>query len=481
MQTSAPARRGRKLLLLGNAGAQFCALVRYTVLARLLGPEQLGLAVTLILVSQFFESVSDSGSDRFLVQDADGDAPRLQRLVQLLAVTRGIAIAIALVVFASPIAGFYREPALIGGLMLLAIAPLLMGFMHFDLRRMQRHHDFAREGVAMLVAESISLVVTVIAAWITRDFTASLYGLIARAAAMVIVTQITAERRYEVGYAAEHAKRLARFAWPLMLNGLVLFAAGQGDRLMIGNQLGVKELGYYSATLLLIFYPSAMILRYVHAMQMPVVAAARGNPATLREAVDGVAGETLMLSLAMMAGFAVVAPMFVPLLYGRAFALPVTLIAVIGVLQVCRFIRIWPTTVALAAGRSGIVLTGNIVRVIAFPAAYAGLRLVGGLFGLTLGFVAGELLAFVGAVVMANRAVGLGMARDGWRIGAFVLSSVAILGSAHAVETMAAPVAWAAVLATGALLALIAWQERPTMLRAIEIARQFRPGIRRQA
>ena len=38
-------------------------------MARLLGPEQIGLAALLILTSSFFESVSDNGSDRFLIQD----------------------------------------------------------------------------------------------------------------------------------------------------------------------------------------------------------------------------------------------------------------------------------------------------------------------------------------------------------------------------------------------------------------------------
>ena len=47
--------------------------MRYVILARLLGPEQLGLAATLLLTAQFFESLSDTGANRFIVQDARGD------------------------------------------------------------------------------------------------------------------------------------------------------------------------------------------------------------------------------------------------------------------------------------------------------------------------------------------------------------------------------------------------------------------------
>src|SRR5690242_2104402 len=70
-----PKRRGANVYLAGAVIGQACALLRYTLLARLLGPRQLGLVATLILVSNFFELVSDTGSDRFLVQDPDGDEP----------------------------------------------------------------------------------------------------------------------------------------------------------------------------------------------------------------------------------------------------------------------------------------------------------------------------------------------------------------------------------------------------------------------
>jgi O-antigen/teichoic acid export membrane protein len=99
-------RRGGKQYLGASMAAQFCALARYTLLARLLGPEQLGIAVALILTAQFFESVTDSGSDRFLVQDRHGDEAEVQRLAHLVWLGRGILIASALVVLAASIFAF---------------------------------------------------------------------------------------------------------------------------------------------------------------------------------------------------------------------------------------------------------------------------------------------------------------------------------------------------------------------------------------
>ena len=60
---------------------------------------------------------------------------------------------------------------------------------------------------------------------------------------MVLVTHLLATRPYRLGFLREHAGALSACGLPLALNGLALFLAGQGDRQLIGNQLGVTELG----------------------------------------------------------------------------------------------------------------------------------------------------------------------------------------------------------------------------------------------
>lgn len=458
----------------GVGVAQICALLRYTLLTRLLGPEQLGLAVTLILTAQFFESISDSGSDRFLVQDLHGDEPRTQGLVQLVSVVRGFAIAGALLIFAAPIASFYREPGLVAGLMWLGAAPLIAGFLHFDVRRAQRHNDFHREGLCMITAEIVSLGVTVAVAVATHSYVAALAGLITRALALVAVSHLTAERRYAVGYAAEYAPRLTAFAAPLMINGLVLFLSGQGDRVLVGNQLGVVELGRYSAVLLLIYYPSMALQRYFHAMKMPAIVAARISPAALARGVDEMASEALLLALGMIAGFALVAPVAIPLLFGERFAQPVTIVALIGTIQVWRFIRVWPTTSALALGHSRVVLAGNVIRLIAYPAAIMGAWQIGGLLGLTLGFAIGEVVSVVITVAMTNRVIGMPIGRDADRLVALAAGCTTVIGAAWGLDAHRPALALAVCVGATMLLAAIMWYERATLRQILSNLAEWR-------
>lgn len=387
--------------------AQLSALLRFVILARLLGPEQLGLAATLILCAQFMDFVTDGGMDRFLIQHRQGNLRRVQALVHLVSIVRGIAIATALILLAGPLADFFQAPQLKGAFVWLALTPLIAGLAHYDYRRRQRARDFRPEAAVLMAGELVSVVATSVAAWATRDFTAVLYGLAARSAAVVIASHLTAERAYRVRFDRKFLGPLSSFGWPLMLNGVVLFVGGQGDRLVVGSQLGLAALGHYSAIMLLIYYPSTTLARFIQTVNLPVLASSRDEPARLRASMRAVGGLVTLLSVSMAIGFALLAPVFVPILFGSAFAQTPLVIALIGIVQVTRFARAWPTVVALANGRSDIVLVNNVIRVTVFPVAVVVANVFGGIVAVALTFAVGELLALAVAIVLTNRALGV--------------------------------------------------------------------------
>lgn len=450
-----PARRGSKVYFAGSIVGQVCALLRYTLLARLLGPEQLGLVAALILVSNFFELISDTGSDRFLVQDKDGDEPQVQRLVQAVFLARGAFIALGFLICAWPVSVAYREPALFVGLAVMGLSPLINGLTHLDMRRFQRHNDFRAEGVGMLISELLALAVTVVAALITRDYTATLWGLITRSMIMVVVSHVFAERPYGFGYDKQAAARLMTFSVPLIANGLLLFVSGQSDRLMISGLIGLEALGRYSALLLLILYPSAALTRYLAGIHLPLVAA---DPTTPRRGAppDLLGGRVFLMSAGMAGGFALVAHAAVLILYGPKFVQTPLMIGLVAVLQTGRFIRVWPTTLAMGLGKSRIVMANSFVRMIGIPAALAGLATIGGVAGIVVGFIVGEVAALVSGIWMVNRSRGFAWTHDFDRVAAFLAGSGLLIGLMAAVQYRWMP----GLILVPATLAFIAWTAR---------------------
>ena len=381
--------------------AQICGLLRYTVLARFLGPEQLGIAAALILTGQFFDSISDSNGDRFLIQDKDGDSPDAQRLAQLSFVVRGTFLAVLLVALAGPIAALIGVKVLVPGIMTLGLSSFIVGFLHLDIRRAQRHHNFLTDGYATLFSESFALIGTVAAAYFLRNYMAVLFGIVIRPLVIVIVSHLRAKRKYELGYVRKYAGRLAQFSIPLMINGLFLFFGGQSDRILIGRELGLTELGKYSAVLLLIYYPSALVQRNLAALHLPRVA--KANRDFQPHAEDDLVSHIALLAMLMLVGFAAVAPTAIHILYGQRFVQPILVVAMIGALQAARFMRQWPTTAALAAGDSRNILWGNILRLVGVPGAILSFALGGGIEWIVASLIFGEIFALGTSLLLLNR------------------------------------------------------------------------------
>ena len=472
-----PARRGANAYFAASGAAQIIALIRYVVLARMLGPEQLGLTATLVVMATFFDMVSDAGSDRFLIQDRDGDTPEVQSLVQLFYIGRGAATALILAVFAWPIAMAYGTPQLTIGLALLGVSRFILGFVHLDLRRSQRHLDFRSEATALIWAEFSGLFATGLAAYLTHNYTAILYGLTARAMVMVAVSHLRSTRPYRIGFSNEHAARLGRFAMPLMINGVLLFLATQGDRALVGRQLGLVTLGRYSAILLLIFYPVSTITRYIQTMYLPLLARTRDDDTERNRLANVMGGQVLLLAILMSAGFALVAPLAVTVLYGSRFSEAASTVALIGILQTSRFLQVYPTVVALSAGRSVGPLAVNTTRLLAYPAAFLGGLTLGGLPGVLAGFVSGELLAQAIGLIMLNR-VFKRPTLDGFdRILMFILSSGVVLAIIWAFQRPG-PLSQASVAFGGCVLAgWIVHRERPAIVESVTLLRRITRGL----
>ena len=464
--------RGAKIYFAANLVAQASALLRYVLLSRLLGPEQLGLAAMLILTAQFFESVTDTAADRFIVQDADGDTSKMQKTVQLALFGRGAFLAAALVLTGLGMKFLDPGSAFALSLAALAVAPLIGGLINLDLYRFQRTGDFRAASVTQGAAEVCSLIATGIAAFITRDHTAIIYGLAVRSLATVLISQIVAKRRYGWGYSRPEAITFRRFALPLFLNGLLLFLGGQGDRLLVGF-LGAAELGKYSAIMLLIYYPANMLSRFMTNIHLPQVAAARSDPEAFNRIGRTLGARTLLLSVAMIAGFTLVGPFVAPLLFGHQYAQRAEVFALLAALEGARFLRLWPVTMALAEGRTTIAMFDNASRLLALPLAAAGLLLTRDLEVVLIAFVVGEYLALVTTLALLTRATHVSLVRESGRLVMLAVVSGLAMAWAWAVSTqhMVAMLALlvASVLAAGQLIRM----EKPAITDILQLARRW--------
>lgn len=459
--------RGAKVYFIANLVSQGSALLRYVLLSRLLGPEQLGLAAMLILTAQFFESITDTAADRFIVQDSSATAT-MQKTVQLALFGRGALLAGALVLTGIGMTILKPQEAFGLSVAALAVAPLISGLVNLDVFRFQRDGDFRAASLTQSSAEVLSLVATVIAAYITRDHTAVIYGLFVRGAVTVMISQLIAKRRYAWGYSRPEAAIFRRFAMPLFLNGLLLFLGGQGDRLLVGF-LGPAELGKYSAVMLLVYYPANMLQRFMTNIHLPQIAGARNDPETFNLAARTLGGRTVLLSLGLMWGFALVGPTVAPLLFGEQYRQPAHIFALLGAIEGARFLRLWPTTIALSEGRTNIAMFDNMARLLALPLAALGLLITRDLEMILAGFIVGDYLALLTTLTLLTRATNVSITREAGRLIILALSSALGVAWSYAVPAMNVPVMAALLVGTLLVIGQVVRMEKAVITQVLQL------------
>lgn len=397
--------RGRQFAFLSMVLTQALVLVRSALIARALGPEQYGIAATFILLQQFLDSTSDTGLNKFIISSASGYTKSALATVHGIALVRSSVIAVLLLGLAYPVFLMLDLAGSILPFAVLAASALCIGLINFDGYRMQRSGDFLNLSAAGLAADLVATIAAFLIVKFDQSFMVAIYIILIKSLTASLFSFVMARRPYHIRFGGADFRAVFAFSLPLFLNGPLLFFSAQAERLVAVSSLPARDLGVYMAVLLLIYSPSQLFLRFLGTIFLPIIS--REVRSTGRYG-PGLAIVTAASAFAMAAGFAVLGPLLTVMIFGPAYHLAWSVVLIIGVTQALRFSRMWSSTVALAHGFTGQVLTANSVRLIVIPLCLGGVWYIGGTQGLALGALAGELVA----LIFANWSVKRKLARN---------------------------------------------------------------------
>ena len=122
--------------------AQIFALVRNIILARILSPDDFGLATALVATATSLELMSDLSVEKLAVQSDNAPNDRFLNALHLLNFVRALPISTLLVVMAKPLADFLNAPDAAPAFQVMALAPILRSFIHLDTIRQQKDLRF---------------------------------------------------------------------------------------------------------------------------------------------------------------------------------------------------------------------------------------------------------------------------------------------------------------------------------------------------
>lgn len=393
--------RGGARLGAGQAVAQSCGLARNVILARLISPENFGVAAAFAMTYSLLDMMSQLAPDVQVVQAAEGEREEFQATAQAMHALRGLTVAAALLAIARPAARLFGAPQAAWAFLALAVLPLLRGLVHMDLNRAQRHLDFVPAVRAEVASNAVSLLAALPLALWRRDYSAMLFLLLLQAAVYLTVSHFGAQRRYAWRWERAAVRRILHFGWPLVVNGLLMYGIFQGDRLVIGaaprlfggNQYTLAGLGVYSAAVTLALAPFVFLSNSAGQLFLPWLSRAADDAEEFRRRYDACGLALAVLAAATALPMIAAAAWLVRTVYGARYAEAAMVLAGLAAMFGLRLLRVPPTLAAMAQGDTRNAMWSNLARSLALAVVALAAAVNAPLAYLPLCGVAGECVA----------------------------------------------------------------------------------------
>lgn len=390
-------------LTTGNTISSLLLLVRNILVARLISVEDFGIASTFAITMALIEMMTQLGMDRMIVQDKDGDNPSMQAGLQAFQAIRGMAAGALLYLIAAPYAALLGVPEIAWAYQLIALIPMMRGFWHFDMHRLKREMNYMPHVLVYVVPAFLSVLAVLPLVSSFGDYQVMLYAILIQQALMLTISHLTAKRPYLLALNWPLIRRATGFGWPLLINGALLFAIFNGEKILVARELGMETLASFALMFSLTLTPTLVLASSAQSFFLPQLSRVQDDPARFTRLYLVTAQTSLVIAIALASGIALLGPPIVALLLGDKYVSALTLLVMLGVVQALRVAKSGLAVVALARARTGNAMMANAPRVLALPLALVLLWQGGDVMTIVWVAIGAEVTGYLVALALVRR------------------------------------------------------------------------------
>jgi O-antigen/teichoic acid export membrane protein len=395
----------RGLLWVGasQAGGQLTRALVAIFIARLLTPDEYGLAALALVFATLVMVFSDLALGAALIQrktlsEVDRDTAFWTTLIA------GVLFAAAGVALSGPIASLYGQPDAQPLLLVLSLSFVVSAFGATQQNLMLRDMDFRRVEVLPMIGGLVGGVAAVVAA----VYGAGAWAIIVQYVGAVLVTTllvwVRSSWRPRLAWSWASLKDLGGFSAYMLGQRLLFYLQANGDRFLIGRGLGTSALGVYAVAYNTMLVPASKLGGPLQRVFSPAFSRIQDQPERIAATWARVARLIAAVSVPALAGLVIVAPDFVPLVLGSHWeeAVPVVqILAWVGIVQAVQVINM---DILLARGRARTMFRFAVVVTVSHLIAF-GIGLQWGVIGVAAAYAISTTLVEPAQTVLAARAL----------------------------------------------------------------------------
>lgn len=461
------------------------SLLGFVVLARLLSPEDYGVAALANVFVALFAALSAGGFGQALVQRKEIDQRYIDTTFWISAFS-GALMTAGMLGAAFPLSWALHQPQLRAVLMVLSLNFLVIGLSSTQTALLQR-------GMRFGAIARCSVLANVVATATGIGFAFSGFGVWSLVIQTLLDPTVTAVglwrvSHYRPGRSVDRglARPIFRTSRQFLGSTLLDFLSQRTDDFLIGARLGTLALGIYTIAYRLVLVVMNVLANSVKLVALPAFAKLQGDKARLRSAYERSLGVSSSIVMPCFAFLVAAAPTVVTGLFGARWASavpPMRVLCVYGALEGVMIINgVFLQATGQAHVQLRLTLAGTALQVIAFFVAAP--------FGLTWVAAAYVLRAYVMAPIglrFASRCIGTSVVRSLRRIAGPAVAATVMAVTVFVVEEFAAPISTGlrtlVLLATGISAYLLALRilSRSHLTELATTTRDLRGSRRRAA
>ncbi len=357
-------------LFVANLMEAILPFIRNIALARIIKPSDFGFAISFAVVIGLVEVLTDFGLPIYAVRRSLlMPVAVVMGTLQSIALIRATALGTLLALLSPFIARAFHAPHATWAYALLGLVGCLRGFENLGVKEMMRAYVFWREATVIGAAQAAGLVVAIVTAMATHDFTCMVWSMLTTSLTTVALSHLLSPQPYRLRWNTMAAKDALAFGRPLLVNGAAV-SLNMCDRLLVGTLLGASALAIYNVAYGTATLPRTVLTKFLTSAFLPLFVEHRESG---REGSGLINSWTLCLSgLAFFyaLGLCLMGDMLLALVFGKTYAPSRLFMCLAGMSVFVKFLMLLPVPPAYAAGDTRLVTLGSVLSALSvLPAA----------------------------------------------------------------------------------------------------------------
>lgn len=360
---------GATWVILQRLAVRFIGLISTIILARLLVPEDFGLIALATTLLAVLETALELGFDLALIQRQTADRSQYDT-AWTLSIARGILTALLFIAAAYPLAALYDDPRLVPVVMWLAAVSIMTGFQNIGIVEFRMELQFEREFRMLVLSKMAAFVVTLVLAWMWRDYRALVAGIITGKAVNFILSYVM--HPYRPRLSLKGATPFLHFSKWLLLNNAVALIRQRLDTFVVGKMSSATALGHYTVAYEISNLATTELIWPISRALFPGFAKMEGNPVRLANGFVSSLGIMFLLGAPLAVGIGLVAEHIVRIFLGEPWMPAVPLIQILSLYGFLNLPTANSSAIYLALGRPDLITLRGLPSVIILPPALIG-------------------------------------------------------------------------------------------------------------